>query len=417
MSRTLAAPEPSGPDLAGPDSSRRVPAVPGAVLPGDVDGPASSTEALWRFGRRYLAAGRTVVSVICAAVGPFAAPPEGVGFAALVATTVVVWNLVYLAMLLPDGHSRVRHVWTYALDLPVVCTLCLTQAMLVDPGLLSRSLGWVAPMVSFTVVGLQFQLRPLPAAAATAAICVAFVVGVAAAPGLTVWDGVLAGGGTLVVAAVLGRLLWQLLLQGGREADQLMQARFAAEREAATAAARRADQRAHWATVHDTAASTLLMIGMGEVTGTEGWLPDQVRRDIAMLDGRHEGGGEVDVGTSLRDVAALAHVRVELDCPTGVTAPSAVVAALTGAVTEALENVHRHAGSGTATLALHRRSDDGPVEIVVTDDGPGFDPQSVGPHRFGLAWSVHDRMGAVGGSAVVESAPGRGTVVRLRWPA
>jgi signal transduction histidine kinase len=53
----------------------------------------------------------------------------------------------------------------------------------------------------------------------------------------------------------------------------------------------------------------------------------------------------------------------------------------------------------------------------VVDDGVGFDLDAVGAHRFGLALSVLDRMAAVGGCATVESAPGRGTVVRLRWPA
>jgi signal transduction histidine kinase len=52
----------------------------------------------------------------------------------------------------------------------------------------------------------------------------------------------------------------------------------------------------------------------------------------------------------------------------------------------------------------------------VADDGVGFDPAAIGAHRFGLALSVHDRMDAAGGYAVVESARGGGTVVRLRWP-
>ena len=68
-----------------------------------------------------------------------------------------------------------------------------------------------------------------------------------------------------------------------------MRAQFATERAAATAAARRSAQRAHWATIHDTSASTLLMIGMGAVRGTEEWLPGQVRRDIRLLGGARDG--------------------------------------------------------------------------------------------------------------------------------
>jgi hypothetical protein len=219
----------------------------------------------------------------------------------------------------------------------------------------------------------------------------------------------------MLVEAVLARLLWRLLLRGGREADRLLRARFAAERAAATAAARRADQRAHWAVVHDTSASTLLMIGLGELAGTEEWLPGQVRRDIAMLDGRPDDPGETDLAAALRATADRARVAVRLDCPARVAVPSAVAAAVTGAVAEALENVRRHAGTGRATLVL--RTDGDAVGVDVADDGHGFDPAQVGPQRFGLAWSVHDRMQAVGGRAAVESVPGRGTVVRLGWPA
>jgi hypothetical protein len=226
----------------------------------------------------------------------------------------------------------------------------------------------------------------------------------------------------MLVEAVLARFLWVLLQRAGREADRLMQAQFAAERVAATAAARRAAQRAHWATVHDTSASTLLMIGLGAVHGTEEWLPGQVRRDIGLLDGARDGppdadAAEVALGPALADVACAARVRVEVGCPAGVEAPPAVVRALAGAMAEALENVARHAGVGCARVDVQQGAGLGGLEVVVADDGAGFRPDRIGPHRFGLALSVHDRMASAGGCATVESAPGRGTVVRLRWPA
>lgn len=56
------------------------------------------------------------------------------------------------------------------------------------------------------------------------------------------------------------------------------------------------------------------------------------------------------------------------------------------------------------------------VVVEVTDDGPGFDPAGVPPHRYGLRESIRGRMAAVGGRAEVRSAPGAGTTIRLEWP-
>ena len=77
----------------------------------------------------------------------------------------------------------------------------------------------------------------------------------------------------------------------------------------------------------------------------------------------------------------------------------------------------RRAARGRRVCARGRAAGATGLEVVVADNGAGFRPDRVGPHRFGLALSVHDRMASAGGCATVESAPGRGTVVRLRWPA
>ena len=113
-------------------------------------------------------------------------------------------------------------------------------------------------------------------------------------------------------------------------------------------------------------------------------------------------------------VARAARVRVEVECPAEVTAPAAVARAVAGAVSEALENVARHAGVDTACVRATRHE---VLDVRVTDDGAGFDPGRVGAHREGETEPVRDRMSAVDGVATVESAPGCGTVVRLRWPA
>lgn len=86
--------------------------------------------------------------------------------------------------------------------------------------------------------------------------------------------------------------------------------------------------------------------------------------------------------------------------------------ALLGATREALHNVTKHADARRVEVSTTHRP--GGVEVTVADDGRGFDP---GTERgFGLRESIARRMADVGGSAVLDSAPGRGTRVHLRVP-
>src|SRR5690606_14354367 len=86
---------------------------------------------------------------------------------------------------------------------------------------------------------------------------------------------------------------------------------------------------------------------------------------------------------------------------------------------EAVTNALRHAGASGVRVCLG--PDDelaGHVTLVVADDGRGFDPAARGlrSRRLGLT-SMHERAASLGGALVIESAPGRGTTVRLRFPA
>jgi signal transduction histidine kinase len=83
---------------------------------------------------------------------------------------------------------------------------------------------------------------------------------------------------------------------------------------------------------------------------------------------------------------------------------------------EALTNVVRHAAAGSVTVHLQRA--DGRVSLAVDDDGRGFDPRdpAIGARRLGLV-SMHERAADLGGTLVVESAPGEGTSVRAEVPA
>jgi len=88
------------------------------------------------------------------------------------------------------------------------------------------------------------------------------------------------------------------------------------------------------------------------------------------------------------------------------------------AATELLNNVQRHSGAKSASLnvSLEGRT----VMLRVQDRGRGFDSRTVldednSHDRFGL-FSIREEIALVGGSTVIESEPGIGTIVEVRVP-
>ena len=81
-------------------------------------------------------------------------------------------------------------------------------------------------------------------------------------------------------------------------------------------------------------------------------------------------------------------------------------------VQEALANVRRHSRARGATVKLG--VEDGEVWVEVRDDGRGFEPGIV--PGAGLE-GMKERAVALGGELEVESKPGKGTLVRLRFAA
>lgn len=81
-------------------------------------------------------------------------------------------------------------------------------------------------------------------------------------------------------------------------------------------------------------------------------------------------------------------------------------------VQEALTNAGKHAAASRVTVDVGER--DGKLDIKVTDDGGGFDPDQSGG-GFGLA-GMKERVALLGGDLKVVSAPGRGTAVHASIP-
>jgi signal transduction histidine kinase len=85
---------------------------------------------------------------------------------------------------------------------------------------------------------------------------------------------------------------------------------------------------------------------------------------------------------------------------------------------EALTNIIRHARATHVTVELRVRPAE--IELVVRDDGVGFDVigarrRATGGQSLGLL-GMEERLLLAGGRLDIESAPGRGTVIRAHLP-
>jgi len=80
---------------------------------------------------------------------------------------------------------------------------------------------------------------------------------------------------------------------------------------------------------------------------------------------------------------------------------------------EALTNVARHARAQVVGVLL--KSEGTMLELVIRDDGAGFDGAAAMKKRSGLGLhGMHERVALLGGSVEIESRRGQGTTIRAR---
>lgn len=100
-------------------------------------------------------------------------------------------------------------------------------------------------------------------------------------------------------------------------------------------------------------------------------------------------------------------------CDLGAEPPAPEVeTAVYRVVREALINVRRHASASRVGVEVARRGE--LLHLLVSDDGAGFDNEAPGGH-FGLL-GMEERIGSVGGTLAVASAPGTGTRIEATLP-
>ena len=132
-----------------------------------------------------------------------------------------------------------------------------------------------------------------------------------------------------------------------------------------------------------------------------------------------------DLGLGPAISAYAETVMLERDQPTEVTVvvpperlPRHLEVALFRIAQEGLNNIAKHAGASMATVTCELIDDD--VELVVADDGVGFDVEvalveAARSGDIGLA-GMQERVALLGGSMTITSEPGSGSEIRMRAP-
>ncbi len=95
--------------------------------------------------------------------------------------------------------------------------------------------------------------------------------------------------------------------------------------------------------------------------------------------------------------------------------PESVRLAVHRVADAALANVVKHADATEAVIHWHYNSAHHLLELSITDDGRGFEPDARAPSGLGLV-TIRDYVDAIGGNLTVTSFPGEGTGVEVVIP-
>jgi signal transduction histidine kinase len=240
----------------------------------------------------------------------------------------------------------------------------------------------------------------------------------------------------LIVVGLVHNLSRRELYARAQAADATLDAAAKAASGQYAVLARNIERREHERLLHDTVLNTLTALardGAGHSTGAV----SRCRQDVALIedalgdqDNLAAGAGREHGDLADAVLAVVADLRgrglsvhVDIGGEEEPVVPARVTAAVANATREALSNVAAHAGTGEAWVQVRQTSPavdaDVPcrVEVIVRDQGAGFDLDRIDRTRLGLRRSIAERIADCGGQAAVWSAPGHGAVVRLSWPA
>ena len=381
-----------------------------------VAGP--SDQALHWLAGWYAIALRLGGAILFTAVAVLAATKEISGWwLAAPLTALCLWSAFFAWRVRRSGLTPT----VVLADAAVVSALALAQQHMVPAALIEDNTTWMLPLACTSVYILQIALRPRFSLPGAAMVVIAYGFGA----------GDLADAWLLVVETIVAAGLVAVIRGGARQADTIVAAGLATERQIRAEEARRADEREQHRQLHDTVLSTLTMVAAGAFAEPSPALTAQADRDLRVLQGlagAPAASAAPAVPAAPGGLAPLTDLRPKLERAAVTTddlavrlklvpamLPSSVVDQLAACVSEALRNVERHAGTGQAEVTVTGGA--GWAVVEITDRGRGFDTAATPPSRRGIRESITGRMLAAGGRAAIASRPGAGTTVTVSWPA
>ena len=381
-----------------------------------VAGP--SDQALHWLAGWYAIALRLGGAILFTAVAVLAATKEISGWwLAAPLTALCLWSAFFAWRVRRSGLTPT----VVLADAAVVSALALAQQHMVPAALIEDNTTWMLPLACTSVYILQIALRPRFSLPGAAMVVIAYGFGA----------GDLADAWLLVVETIVAAGLVAVIRGGARQADTIVAAGLATERQIRAEEARRADEREQHRQLHDTVLSTLTMVAAGAFAEPSPALTAQADRDLRVLQGlagAPAASAAPAVPAAPGGLAPLTDLRPKLERAAVTTddlavrlklvpamLPSPVVDQLAACVSEALRNVERHAGTGQAEVTVTGGA--GWAVVEITDRGRGFDTADTPPSRRGIRESITGRMLAAGGRAAIASRPGAGTTVTVSWPA
>ncbi|MFD6101163.1 sensor histidine kinase [Nocardia salmonicida] len=329
---------------------------------------------------------------------------QGTGAGAVASTILVVWAVLRLVTARPPRWWPVR-------DVMVAGGYVLATPLLVDgPEFTSVATPMLA-VGGTAVVATAIACSPVRSLLATGVVVCCWALGAARVPGvgnpLTIFNL-----DFVFIEWVMAATLHILVIRAASNTDTVQAELARAQTDAEIAGARGRAEREAWATMHDTAATTLATLAHGAHVSAP-VLHAQLRRDLDILgqEGLFDDNPTVELASALAELSDSTRTPARYVGPQTMQVPAVTGRAVIAAAREALANVDRHAAANEVRIELAGD------RLTITDDGVGFDStdQSVVSRRHGIRHSIRRRLTDVGVAVAIHSAAGTGTQIVIDW--